>query len=94
MKELRNAIGAMCAVPLPEITALHAAAGELRAAGRQVRSLAFETPVSKLLASSATAVSKFWSGAVRAALRLRGCRSCGGAWRKNSATGTESPVPC
>lgn len=44
MKELRNAIGAMCAVPLPEITALHAAAGELRAAGRQVRSLAFETP--------------------------------------------------
>lgn len=44
MKDLRNAIGAMCAVPLPEITALHAAAGELRAAGRQVRSLAFETP--------------------------------------------------
>ena len=44
MKDLRNAIGAMCAVPMPGITALHALAGELRAAGRCVRSLAFEMP--------------------------------------------------
>lgn len=44
MKDLRNAIGAMCAVPMPGITALHAVAGELRAAGRHVRSLTFENP--------------------------------------------------
>lgn len=44
MKDLRNAVGAMCAVPMPGVTALHALAGELRAAGRSVRSLAFEIP--------------------------------------------------
>lgn len=44
MKDLRNAVGAMCAVPMPGISALHRLAGELRAAGRSVRSLAFDTP--------------------------------------------------
>lgn len=44
MKDLRNAVGAMCAVPMPGNSALRALAGELRAAGRCVRSLVFETP--------------------------------------------------